>query len=150
MQNLFPPRCVQGPGRGELSVDAEQQEDGSPAHCDPLGQQVPTGPRVCLPFTLPHRDRAPVPAPADRHGFSTSDSHSLGATAGRAGGGESPLLGPYRLGPPVRQENWRRKPLGSNNSIGQSRRKLRLLLAAAERTLESSASSAGDLAAYTR
>lgn len=43
-QNLFTLRCVQGPGRGKLSADAEQQENDSHAHSDPHRQQVPPVP----------------------------------------------------------------------------------------------------------
>lgn len=139
MQNLFLPRCVQGPDRGELSADAEQQEDGSPAHSDRHRQQVPTGPRVCLLFTLPHRDRAPAPAPAERHRFFPPLHPEIGTKRGSGWGGESPLLPSYRLDRPVRPECWRGKQLVSNKSMGKSRMKLRRLPAAAEQTLESSA-----------
>lgn len=95
--------------------------------------------RVCLLFTLPHRDRAPAPAAPERHRLFPQLHPEIRTNLTLAGGGESPLLRSYRLGPPVRSECWREKQLGSNKSISKSRIELRLLLAAAERTLESSA-----------
>lgn len=86
MQKLLIPRCVQGPGGGELSADAEQQEDGSPAHSDPHRQQVRPGPPVCLLFRLPHRGRAPAPAPAERHRFFPQLHPEIGTTRGSGWG----------------------------------------------------------------
>lgn len=54
--------------------------------------------------------------------------------AGRAGGGESPLLRSCRLGPQVRPESWREKQPVSNKSIGKSRIKLGIVLATLSRT----------------
>lgn len=112
-------RCVQGPGRGELSSDAEQQEAGSPAHPGPDTATGRPGPRrVCPPRYLSvteprHQNRyqrnaiAVLSAPTstesrcgcDRGWGSTVTS--LLVRSGAAAGGEN-YLGPREV--PVNPE----------------------------------------------
>lgn len=137
-----PSGCRSFPSRGAFRDAAEANSARTQSSRRTAARLILTGTGSCsapvrygLPTALPQRDGA---AAAGRHRLSPRLHPEIRA---RRGGGHRYF------------EFGREKQLVSSTSSGKSRMRLRLLLAAAERTLQvppESASSPGGQAAYTR